>query len=132
MKTITALLAAGAAVFSISAFAQDAPAPTGLIVGSGNFFSPIVSDLEKAVEFYRDGLGLEVSGEPGDATGNAALRDMFGLPDAHIRWQIARPAGMTSGVEIVQISDAGGRPLDRRVQDGGAFSLPSWPYRDQI
>jgi catechol 2,3-dioxygenase-like lactoylglutathione lyase family enzyme len=125
MKIITTAFAVLAAVTSVSVSAQSSapPAPTGLAVGSGNFFSPIVSDLEKAVEFYRDGLGLEVSGEPGDATGNAALLDMFGLPDAHIRWQIARPAGMMSGVEIVEISDAGGRPLDRQIQDAGAFSL---------
>jgi catechol 2,3-dioxygenase-like lactoylglutathione lyase family enzyme len=108
---------------SVSAQTPEPPAPTGLVVGSGNFFSPIVRDLDKAVEFYRDGLGLEVSGEPGEAVGDNPLLDMFGLPDAHIRWQIARPAGMMSGVEIVEISDAGGRPLDRHVQDAGAFSL---------
>jgi hypothetical protein len=28
------------------------PAPTGLVVGSGNYFSPIVTDLEKAIAFY--------------------------------------------------------------------------------
>ena len=38
--------------------APAGPPPTGLVVGSGNFFSPIVSNLDKAVAFYRDGLGL--------------------------------------------------------------------------
>jgi len=43
--------------------AQSATAPTGLVVGSGNYFSPIVADLEKAIAFYRDGLGLaEIGG----------------------------------------------------------------------
>ena len=117
-----------AAALSISVSAQppaqlQAPPPTGLVVGSGNFFSPIVRDLDKAVAFYHDGLGLEVQGEPGNADGNAPLRDMFGLPDARIRWMIARPPGMTTGVEIVEISGADGKPLERRVQDPGAVTL---------
>jgi catechol 2,3-dioxygenase-like lactoylglutathione lyase family enzyme len=99
------------------------PPSAGLVVGSGNFFSPIVHDLDEAVAFYRDGLGLEVQGEPGNAEGNAPLRDMFGLPDARLRWMIARPPGMTTGVEIVEISGADGKPLDRRVQDPGAVTL---------
>lgn len=99
------------------------PAPTGIIVGSGNFFSPIVADLDKALAFYRDGLGLDVQGAPANADANAPLRNMFGLPDAQLRWSIARPAGMRTGVEIVEISKAGGRLVDRRLQDGGGFML---------
>ena len=81
------------------------PAPTGLIVGSNNYFSPIVRDLDKAVAFYRDGLGLEPQGAPGDASNNAALRDMFGLPNAKLdvagdRATMAFGAGGT--VELVR------------------------------
>ncbi len=97
--------------------------PAGLVVGSGNFFSPIVADLDKAVAFYRDGLGLDVQGAPANADANPALRDMFGLPDAHLRWQIGRPPAMRTGVEIVEITKAGGTSLERRVQDSGAFML---------
>lgn len=103
--------------------APSGPEPTGLVVGSGNFFSPIVRDLAKAVAFYRDGIGLEVQGEPANAEENPALRNMFGLPDAHIRWMVARPPGTRTGVEIVEISNAGGKPLERRMQDAGAFTL---------
>src|SRR5688572_21202306 len=99
------------------------PPPAGLLVGSGNFFSPIVGALDKAVAFYRDGLGLDVQGAPANADTNPALRDMFGLPDAQLRWQIGRPPGMRTGVEIVEISKAGGKALERRVQDSGAFML---------
>src|SRR6185503_17031965 len=73
------------------------PPPTGLVVGSGNLFSPIVGDLDKAVAFYRDGLGLDVQGTPANADTNPALRDMFGLPDAQLRWQIGRPPAMRTG-----------------------------------
>src|SRR5262245_57401783 len=98
------------------------PAPAGLVVGSGNFFSPIVGDLDKAVAFY-SGLGLEIQGAPSNADTNPALRDMFGLPDAQLRWQIGRPPGMRTGVEIVEIKKAVSKPLERRVRDSGAFTL---------
>jgi len=103
--------------------APTGPAPTGIVVGTGNFFSPIVGDLDKAIEFYRDGIGFETPGPPGDAGANAALRDMFGLPDAQIRWMIGRAPGIAGGVEIVEIAAANGKPLARRMQDSGAFTL---------
>jgi catechol 2,3-dioxygenase-like lactoylglutathione lyase family enzyme len=128
MKTLVAvaaaaLLASGLAHAQPPAAPATGPAPTGLIVGSGNYFSPIVRNLDAAVAFYRDGLGLEIAGQPGDANANAALRDMFGLPDAKIRWAIARTPAVPGGVEIVEISGAGGKPLDRRLEDTGAISF---------
>lgn len=107
--------------------AQPSPATdgsaTGLVVGSGNYFSPIVRNLDAALAFYRDGLGLEVQGPPADASGNPSLRAMFGLPDAGIRWAIARTPAVAGGVEIVEIAGAGGLPLERRLQDPGAISF---------
>jgi catechol 2,3-dioxygenase-like lactoylglutathione lyase family enzyme len=103
--------------------APAGPPPTGLVVGSGNFFSPIVADLDAAVAFYRDGLGLDVQGAPANADANPALRNMFGLPDAQLRWLIGRPGGMRTGVEMVEISKANGRAATRRMQDTGAFTL---------
>jgi hypothetical protein len=100
-----------------------APAAAGLIVGSGNFFSPIVNDLERATALYRDGLGFAVTGTPSDAANNAALRSMFGLPDAQLRWIIARPAGMRGGVEMVEVKKVASRALARNVQDPGAVTL---------
>src|SRR5512135_378601 len=90
----------------VVAVASAAAAQSGLIVGSGNFFSPIVSDLDRAVAFYRDGIGLDVTGTPANADANAPLRNMFGLPDASLRWTVARPAAMRTGVELVEISKA--------------------------
>jgi catechol 2,3-dioxygenase-like lactoylglutathione lyase family enzyme len=121
MRHLSLILVLG--LSSAVAQAQSAAGSGGLVVGNGNFFSPIVRDLDKAVAFYRDGLGLEVQGEPGNADNNENLRNMFGLPNAKIRWMIARPGGMRSGVEIVEISGAGGKPLDRRPQDSGACEL---------
>jgi catechol 2,3-dioxygenase-like lactoylglutathione lyase family enzyme len=113
------LAAAACALATLSVGAQN----PGLVVGSGNFFSPVVGNLEKAVAFYRDGLGLDAPGEPSNADTNPALRNMFGLPDAQIRWQIARPPAMRTGVEIVEIDKAPRRPAVRRIQDPGAATL---------
>src|SRR5262245_48470149 len=120
---LVCVLIAASAYAQAPAATPPGPPPTGLVVGSGNFFSPIVGDLDKAVAFYRDGLGLDVQGPPSNADTNPALRDMFGLPDAQLRWQIGRPPAMRTGVEIVEISKAAGKPLARRVQDSGAFML---------
>jgi len=100
-----------------------APAPTGLVVGSGNFYSPIVADLERAVAFYRDGLGFDVQGEPTNFDDNPPLRAMFGLPDSRFRQQIGRAPPTPGGVEIVEISKAGGQPVERRIQDPGTTML---------
>lgn len=114
----------------VSSFAQaqqaasaTSPASPGLVVGSGNYFSPIVRDLDKAIAFYRDGLGLDVQGPPGDASANPALRNMFGLPDAKIRWAIARTPAAAGGVEMVEISGAGGMQIERDLVDPGAMCL---------
>jgi catechol 2,3-dioxygenase-like lactoylglutathione lyase family enzyme len=116
------LLILGAAIVNAQAPQVSAPA-AGLVVGAGNFFSPIVSNLDQGIAFYRDGLGLEVTGQPSNADDNAPLRDMFGLPKAKLRWTIARPAGLRNGIEIIEITQAGGRALNRRIQDPGAMTL---------
>jgi catechol 2,3-dioxygenase-like lactoylglutathione lyase family enzyme len=124
------LVLAAALVFTAGlAHAQPAqnspsgPAPTGLAVGSGNFYSPIVANLEEAIRFYRDGVGFEFQGEPANADANPQLRAMFGLPDARLRYQIGRAPGIQGGVEIIEISGAGGQPLGRRIQEPGAVML---------
>jgi predicted enzyme related to lactoylglutathione lyase len=122
------VLASLACVLSVAAVmgqqaATPAPVPTGLVVNSGNFFSPIVTDLDAAAALYRDGLGFAVTGSPSDAANNAPIRNMFGLADAQLRWIIARPAGMRGGVEIVEIKKVASRPIVRNVQDSGAVTL---------
>src|SRR5947209_2055193 len=99
------------ATVAVLALAYSASAQDGLVVGLGNFFSPIVSDLDKAIAFYRDGLGLDVQGAPSNADQNPALRNMFGLPDAQLRWTIGRPPAMRTGVEIVEVKKAESKPI---------------------
>jgi catechol 2,3-dioxygenase-like lactoylglutathione lyase family enzyme len=104
--------------------APRAPEPTGLVVGSGNFYSPIVANLEEAVVFYRDGIGFEVRGEPTNADSNPQLRAMFGLPDAHLRQQIGRAPPTPGGVEIVEIPRTDGQPaIAPKMGEPGAVGL---------
>ena len=129
MRAQIAAIVSGIVIACASAWAQapapppPGPVPSGAVVGSGNFFSPIVADLDKAIAFYRDGLGLDVAATPSNADANPALRNMFGLPDAQIRWSIGRPPAMRTGVEIVEVKKAGGRAFERQIQDPGAFTL---------
>ena len=103
--------------------APSGPAPTGVVVGSGNFYSPIVANLEEAIRFYRDGIGFEFMGEPANADANPQLRAMFGLPDAKLRYQIGRAPGIQGGVEIIEISAAGGDRLNLTMRDPGSVML---------
>ena len=121
MKRLLALTVS--VVAAVGSAAAQTASPAGIVVGSGNYFSPIVRDLDTSLAFYRDGLGLDVQGPPGDASANPALRNMFGLPDAKIRWAIARTPAAPGGVELVEIAEAGGQRLDRRLEDVGANCL---------
>jgi predicted enzyme related to lactoylglutathione lyase len=125
MRRLFACLLVASATIVVAA--GQAPTPPGaaapLVLGSGNFFSPIVADLEKSAAFYRDGLGFAVTGQPSDAANNAPLRHMFGVPDAQLRWAIARPAFMRGGVEIVEVKNIASHALTRNVQDPGAVTL---------
>ena len=103
--------------------AVTGPAPTGIIIGSGNYFSPIVANLDAAVAFYRDGLGMDVQGAIGDANANLPLRNMFGLPDATLRWQIARSPAAPGGVEIIEVTGSDGKAIERRFDNIGAATL---------
>src|SRR5262245_42264020 len=81
---LTMILAAGFA----HAQSAAAPAPTGLVVGSGNYFSPIVANLEKAIAFY-GAIGFQFQGEPSTADANPQLRAMFGLPESRLHHHIS-------------------------------------------
>src|SRR5690349_3651556 len=83
-RLLTLAVAAIAAAASTHAQSPVGTPGEALVVGAGNFFSPIVANLDKAIAFYRDGLGLEVTGAPSSADDNAPLRNMFGLPDARL------------------------------------------------
>ena len=91
--------------------------PGDVVVGSGNY-SPIVTDLDKAIEFYGTLLGLTVppSQTPGPRPYNTdqAVHRMFGVPGAQLRFVTARIPGATVGVEMVEVQRAPDRKRHTR------------------
>jgi predicted enzyme related to lactoylglutathione lyase len=101
--------------------------PAGdVVVGSGNY-SPIVADLDKAIEFYGNLLGLTVP--PPQAPGprpyntDPALLKMFGMPGAQLRFVTARIPGATVGVEMVEVKGLDRKAARPRPQDPGGTTL---------
>jgi predicted enzyme related to lactoylglutathione lyase len=117
----------GLALAQAPAAAGRAALPPGdVTVGSGNY-SPIVADLDKAIEFYGTLLGLAVppAQTPGPRPYNTdpALLKMFGMPGAQLRFVTARIPGAAVGVEIVEVKGLDRTPARPRPQDPGSTTL---------
>ena len=117
------MLGAGLAYAQPAAGPPPGPAPTGLVVGSGKYYSPIVANLDEAVAFYRDGIGFDVPGAPTNADANPQLMRMFGLPDARLVQNIGRALPIPGGVEIVEISRSDGERVERAIDEPGTVML---------
>jgi len=107
--------------------AQPGAAPPGdVVVGSGNY-SPIVQDLDKAIEFYGSLLGLTVppaqTPGPRPFSTDPAIRSMFGMPNAQLRWVVARVPGSPLGIEMVEAKGIDRNPVRPRPQDPGGTTL---------
>ena len=100
--------------------------PGEVVVGSGNY-SPIVQDLDRAIEFYGKLLGLTVPAAPGPGprpfSTDPAIRNMFGMPGAQLRWVVARVPVVGLGVEMVEAKDIERAPVHPRPQDPGSMTL---------
>jgi catechol 2,3-dioxygenase-like lactoylglutathione lyase family enzyme/predicted enzyme related to lactoylglutathione lyase len=107
------------ALLGVLALAQTpAPAPTGAVVGVGNF-SHIVRDLDVALEYYRDVLGLETgTGQPW--SGNPAIMKMGNSPGAQSRMVQLKAPNSEIGVELIEYKDIERKPQTPRFQDPGA------------
>src|SRR5436190_1530512 len=122
LKTVTAAML----LFSLSAFAQTAPAPapasTSFITGVGNY-SHIVADLDKSLAFYRDVIGLQATAPPQAFSGNPAIMKLGNTPGAQSRFVALSVPGSPIGVEIIEYKDIARTPVYPRFQDPGAANL---------
>jgi catechol 2,3-dioxygenase-like lactoylglutathione lyase family enzyme len=93
------------------------------VVGVGPFLH-IVSDLDQSLAFYRDTLGLELSGPPGEHkfTDNPAVANLYGVPGKQFRAAVLKIAGSDMGIELVQWGEAL-KPENKPVADPGAVTL---------
>ncbi len=104
------------ALFAASLAAQSP------VTGVGNF-SHIVANMDRAIEFYRDVIGLEMPTQPGSFSGNPAIMTMGNTPGAQSRFVALKVPGSALGVELIEYKDIDRKPAQPRFQDPGAASL---------
>ena len=87
-------------------------------------FSPTVADLDRAIAFYRDVIGLEIQPKPAPTWDSTPwLRAMHGTGDAALRYAIAKVPGTNWGIEFVEFRTSDRRPVVPKVQDPGAATV---------
>jgi catechol 2,3-dioxygenase-like lactoylglutathione lyase family enzyme len=124
---VTVAVLVGSAVFAQGPAPLPGAAPAGeIVVGSGNY-SPIVQDLDKAIDFYGGLLGLTVpppqTPGPRPVNTDPALLGMFGMPGAQLRFVVARIPGANVGVEMVEVRGLEKKAVHPRPQDPGGMTL---------
>jgi len=92
------------------------------ITGVGNF-SHIVADMDRAIAFYRDVIGLDLPAQPGAFSGNPAIMSLGNTPGAQSRAAMLRVPGSALGVELIEYKDIDRKPAQPRFQDPGAATL---------
>jgi catechol 2,3-dioxygenase-like lactoylglutathione lyase family enzyme len=113
------VIAIGAALVAAPVAAQSTSAAD--VVGVGNF-SHIVSSMDRALAFYRDVLGLEVTANQ-PFSPNPAIMALGNTPGAQSRFIALRVPGSDMGVELIEYTN-----IERRVQtptfvDPGAANI---------
>jgi lactoylglutathione lyase len=117
------LVLAGALVGSASLEAQQTrePAPAGDVVGVGNF-AHIVADLDRSVGFYRDVLGLTVSGNIPFGPNDAVAK--FGHTEGgQSRVAVLKVPGIPMGIELIEYKDIERKAQNPRFYDPGAANM---------
>jgi predicted enzyme related to lactoylglutathione lyase len=92
------------------------------IVGVGNF-SHVVSDLDRAVGFYRDVIGLETATAPTEFSPNPAIMQLGDTPGAQSRIAVLSIPGSDAGIELIEYTDIARGHAQIRFQDPGATVL---------
>jgi len=93
------------------AFAQ-----TGDVIGSGNL-THIVANLDKSVAFYRDALGMTLSGPVPDYGSVPEIMKLGNTIGARNRMVVAKIPGSTLGVELIEYKDIERKAANPRFQD---------------
>jgi catechol 2,3-dioxygenase-like lactoylglutathione lyase family enzyme len=112
-------LISGLAQITPTVIAQSAPSP---VKSLGNF-SHIVANMDRSVEFYRDGLGLELSQPLRPFDANDAIMRLGNIMGAKTRYTALKVPGSAMGVELIEYKDIDRQPARPRFQDPGATTL---------
>jgi catechol 2,3-dioxygenase-like lactoylglutathione lyase family enzyme len=92
------------------------------VIGVGNVVR-VVENLDKALEFYRDALGLEVVARPGPFDSDPAMMRLGDTPGAQMRRARLRIPSAALGVELIEYKGIDRRPVQPKIQDPGAGTL---------
>ncbi len=96
------------ALFACASAGHAQPAPQGPVVGVGPFLH-MVADLDNSIAFYRDTLGLKLTGPAGDHpfNSNPAGANLYGVPGKQFRAAVLAIPGSDMGIELAQWQGAG-------------------------
>jgi lactoylglutathione lyase len=97
----------------------QAPPP---VKSLGNF-SHIVASLDRSLAFYRDGLGLEVTGPAAVFRPDQVIMKLADVPGAQTRYTWLKIPGSPMAVELIEYKDIERHPVLPRFQDPGATAL---------
>jgi len=84
-----------------------------------------VANLDRSIDFYRDAIGLELTGAPGPHvfSANAVVSSLYDAPDAQSRVASFRIPMSEMAVEMVEFQGLTATPIRARQQDPGAITL---------
>lgn len=124
LRLITRLSLAVALLTTVTLRAQapqPAAAPAGDVIGVGNF-AHIVADMDRALGFYRDVLGLTVTGTIPYAPNDAVAK--FGHTEGgQSRVSVLRVPGLAMGIELIEYKDIARTPQRPHFVDPGAANM---------
>jgi catechol 2,3-dioxygenase-like lactoylglutathione lyase family enzyme len=94
------------------------------VLGVGNFIH-VVANLDRAIEFYHDAIGLEMTGAPGPRafSANAVVSSLYDAPGAQSRVASFKIPNSQMAVEIVEFQGLNATPVQPRFFDPGAITL---------
>ncbi|NOT43738.1 MAG: VOC family protein [Acidobacteria bacterium] len=121
------LMIAGA-LCAVVAGAPRAQAPAGVVIGVGNFIH-VVADLERALTFYRDALGMEAQGNARAGVATRPFLDtweilrLYDSVGAQYRVGATLVPGSPMRAEFIEVTAPDRRAIRPRIQDPGAATL---------
>ena len=109
-------------LLSAATGAPRAQAAVSPVKSLGNF-SHIVANLDRSLAFYRDGLGLEVTGPAAVFRPDQVIMKLANVPGAQTRYTWLKIPGSPMAVELIEYKDIDRAPVSPRFQDPGATTL---------
>jgi len=97
------------------------------VTGSSGNMSPIVENLEAAIDFYQGLLGLVLARQVRTVSHSDVppppLLDNQGTPEGRLRWVGITIPGSRWALEVLEFTEIDRKPAHARLQDPGAMTL---------